>query len=759
MATVPNSPQQAPTSYPPSAVEPSAATILAGGAGPAINAEKRRALGARLASKFKQYESDRRLAELKWERSARQVLGVYDNEVERSIDKNRSRAYPKLTRWKCVSMRSRLMNLLFPADDKNWTVSPSAVPNLDDDDMAQVLTEVMLEANGEKPADELIEQKIREFARKRAARLELEIEDQLQELGGDRGCDYVSLARKVLDSGVMYGCGILKGPFVREETRRRWDMDADGKLVPVPYTAYRPHFEFVPLWDYYPDMAARRLSQMDGQFERVVMSRHQTLKLKDRPDFFADQIDAALRASPDGNYQRKAWETELRALGVQINVTASEKGKFEALVWEGYVSGHELAACGVVVPDSKLGDDLRASVWIMGDYVIRAQLDPWTSVAKDGTPVPMYHHFIFEEDESFLLGNGLPQIVRDSQLALCAVTRMALDNGAVQRVFEVNRRLAVLDQDLTVINPDQIIMRDDETPADAQYPAIRAIDIPMHLEAIQGLAQMFQRFADNETFVSAGTGGDMQEGPSEPFRTAAGASMLRGDAALPFKDVVRSFDRFTESVIGAVIGFNALLNTNPNVKGDFMPVARGATSLIAKEVLGIQLDNLAATLTPEEKQYVNMRELARARMRVRDLDTEDLVYDDAKCDQIDQQAAQQAQQQQQAQLEQIEATTRKLLSDALKNIAQAGKNTAGAQATTANVILNAIDKGMNPDDLVPQGAGDGGGQGAGPAAGPGDNGVPQGGGAGGQPGAGNAAQAAAAPAGAGGFVPAAMPAG
>lgn len=702
---------------PPSATQPSAASALQAGA-VQINPAARASLGAELAKRFRQYESDRRLAELKWERNARQYLGAYDPDIERNLDVNRSRAYPKLTRWKCVSMLSRLMNLLFQADDKNWTVTPSAVPDLEQDDLQQVLDSVMpppdpsadLQAPGagampaaappQKPDDEVIEQAIREFARKRARRMELEIEDQLQELGGNRTCDYVALCRKVLASGIQYGAGILKGPFVREETMRRWDMDATGRLIAVPYTAYRPNYEFVSLWDYYPDMAAKTLAQMDGQFERVVMSRHQVVLLKQRPDFMADQIDLFLRQWPQGNYVRRAFETELRALGVQINVTQSERNKYEAWVWDGHVNGADLAACGVNVPDNKLQDDLRAVIWIMGDTVVKAELNPWTQLDSD-TEMKSYHTFIFEDDETFLLGNGLPAIVRDSQLGLCAAVRMALDNGSVQRVFEFNTQLLSPNQDITKVNPDKIFYRDDDNPATAQYPAIRPIDIPSHMEEYQALASMFENFADQETFVGAATGGDMSKGPSEPFRTAAGASMLRGDAALPFKDVVRNFDQFTESLIGSLLTFNRIFNTNPALKGDFKPVARGATSLIAKEVLGMQLDNFAQTLTDEEKQYVNMRNLARARVRCRDLDVEDIVYDDAKCDQIDQTAAQAQQQNQQNQQQMLQAQIREILAGALKDLSQAGKNSAAAEATTANVILGALEKGLNPDQVSP----------------------------------------------------------
>ncbi|PFH12853.1 hypothetical protein [Burkholderia sp. JKS000303] len=694
----------------PSATQPNATTTLEGVHGKIDDAVLRR-VGADLASRFTQYETDRRIAELRWEMNARQYLGIYDPDIESKLDKNRSRAYPKLTRVKCVSMLSRLMNLLFPTDDKNWTVAASPVPDLDEKDLQSVLDSLMqaaapqMQAPGmpapptpAKPSDEAIEQAIRDFAKSRAKRMELEIEDQLAELGGARMADYVALCRKVLSSGIRYGCGILKGPFVEEQTQRRWGQDAAGRLVAQPYTAYRPRFEFVPIWDYYPDMSAKALNQMDGQFERVVMSKHQVIMLKQRQDFMASQIDAFLRESPTGNYVRRAFETELRAMGSALNVSQAARNKFEAIVWEGYMSGRDMANMGVDVPDDKLDEDVRANVWVMGNRVIRAQLDPWSKLKTDGE-MPMYHHFIFEEDESFLLGNGLPQIMRDSQMGLCAAVRMALDNGAVQRVFEINTRILNLHQDIEAINPDHIFYRDDDQLATMQYPAIRSIDLQSHLGELQSLAKMFQEFADTETFVNPATGGDLQKGPSEPFRTAAGASMLRGDAALPFKDVVRSFDAFTESVVGALLVFNRNFNSDQSVQGDFKPVARGATSLIAKEVLGSQLDQYAQTLQPEERPYIKWPGLARARARVRDLDTEEVVMNDSECQQVDEQRQQQAAAQQAQAQQMAAAEVRKLLSDSLKNLSQAGKNAANAEATTANTILGALEKGLNPDQV------------------------------------------------------------
>lgn len=671
---------------------------------PKLNKSALEALGVDLARKFTIYEADRRMAELKWVKNARQRLGLYDPNIEQAIGDRRSKAYPKMTRVKCVSMLSRLMNLLFQASEKNWTIAPSPVPNLHQDDLQQVLTtleKVHAEDSGGQPApltDREIEEAILIFARMRARNLEREIEDQLTELGGSRMLNYVALCRKVLESGINYGMGILAGPFTEELQTRTWRRDTNGRLYSVQVMRMRPRFDFVPIWDYYPDMSAKYLHQMEGQFQRIVMTRHELAALKKSSLYEADMIDNALKLLPEGNFQRKTFEQELLTLGTQVNVSEHKRGKFEVLMWNGFYSGNQIAELGLEVPQERLTQDVRVQIWLVDRYVIRAQIDPWEMV-NDGITVPMFHHFVFEEDETNLTGEGLPNIMRDSQLGLCASVRMMLDNASVMRNFEVNTDLLRSDQDMTNITSDKVWFREDG-PATAHLQAVRVLEIPTKIDELNALANLFRDFADQETFVSTVTGADSQKGPSEPFRSAAGASMLRGDAALPFKDVVRSFDKFTESVIGSIITFNKIFNSdNVSIRGDFQPVARGATSLIAKEVLGIQLDNFAVTLTDEEKRYVNHRELALARARVRDLDVEHIVVSEEEARRIDARIAEQESQAMMQQNEMLRAELRKVLADAFKSVSLANKNLAAAEAQTANMVLEAMESGLNLKDM------------------------------------------------------------
>lgn len=665
---------------------------------PVMNPETVERLGTKLAHDFTQYETDRRMAELRWMKNLRQRLGVYDPEIEAALDPNRSKAYPKLTRVKCVSMLARLMHLLFSGGVKNWDVVASPVPNLEMADLAQLLQEIITGAQGKEVTDEAINAAVVSFAGKRAKNLANEIADQLTEVGGDRTVDYVALVRKVLMSGITYGMGVLKGPYAKQQKQRQWLREEGGQIRPVEVDTLVPQFDFVPLWDYYPDMSARYLHQMDGQFERQVLSRQQVRELADNPVFMRDVIMKYLEDNKTGNYKAKQFETELRTMGPQQNIAHSDGRKYEILIWDGYLSGDYLHGCGVEVTPAQKVEQLRSVVWLLDGKVIRATLNPWQILNEP--KIKSYHHFIFEEDESSLVGEGLPQIMRDSQMGVCAATRMVLDNGSVVcgQNLEVNEGLLVTGQDLTSIHSHKVYRRDD-TGASAQYAAVRQIAIDSRIQELLQIKDTFVDFADKETFVSPQTGGDLSKTPSEPMRTATGASMFRGDAALPFKDVVRNFDQFTYSVFSSLIAFNKHFNKKPSIKGDFQPVALGSTSLIAKEVLGMQYDQLAQTLTQQEMLYVDWKKLLKARLDVRDMDG-GIMVDEAEATRREQIQAQTQQNDKAIQTELMRAEIRKLLADAVKSLTQSESNSAKGAAATYNAILTGLEKGVTPTEVA-----------------------------------------------------------
>lgn len=666
-----------------------------------IDSNTLRQLGGELSQTFGQYASDRRLVELKWMRNLRQYLGVYDPEIDRELGQGRSRAYPRVTRVKCISVLSRIMNLMYPGNERNWELNASPSPEMDPQDIALAIQELVKERETSgvptEPSMDMLDAAVQKLADKRAAELSRIIDDQLQELGGNQSLDVIALDRKVSQSAIMYGLGVLEGPYVREVRTTQWVAVGVDNYEPQERTIYKPQFDFLSVWDFYPDMSSRELPG-EAYFIRKVMGKSQLRKLADRKDFFSDQIKKYLSTNGQGNYKPREFETELRAMGTKAHVNdqprTDPQGKYEVLIYKGPISGSRLANMGVTVAEDKLSDDIESEIWMVDQHIIKADMNPWRRM---GVEVDTVHCFVFDEDDTSPVGNGLPNVMRDSQMSVCAATRMMLDNASVTcgPNLEVNTSLMRMDQDLTAIEAYKIWYRDDDGIT-AQFPAVRRVEVDGHLEELKGICEMFMLFADMETFVGPATGGDVQKAPSEPMRTAAGASMLRGDAALPFKDIIRNFDTFKQSVILSLVQFNRKFNPTLAPAGDYNVIARGATSLIAKEVRGMQLDILAQSLTDEERDHIDERKFVEQRFAVRDMSSLLVPEEEAqrRKDARGQMQAMMAELTKRLQL----AEERDTLSNAFKNIAQGQKNLASVDAQNTNNALAILEFGSRDDE-------------------------------------------------------------
>ena len=252
-----------------------------------INENALREFGTRLVGRFGEYKRERREVEVQWLKNLRQYLGQYDPEIADKIEADRSRAYPKMTRVKVVSMVSRLMSLLFPTSEKNWGLQASRSPTFAAETVQQVLDVWAQQNPGAQITKKELDRILKKAASIMAEKMEAEIDDQLMDIGGSAAMDYIALVRKVVFSAVLYGPGVLKGPMTLTRKQGVYTITPSGVMVDEQ-DVLRPYFEYVPCWDYYPDMSAKSFAQMDGQFQRHVFSRHQLRKLADRSDFMGD---------------------------------------------------------------------------------------------------------------------------------------------------------------------------------------------------------------------------------------------------------------------------------------------------------------------------------------------------------------------------------------------------------------------------------------------------------------------------------------
>ena len=657
---------------------------------PVIDESHLNLLGARLASMFATHESDRRQIEQRWMRNLFQVRKIYDPEVLKMIPADRSKAYPGMTAWMVRGTIARLMQMLFPQTEKNYGVRASPLPDLSTEQLQGVLDNLVQERaqGGDASQVELsgddIEKAIREFAKGKAEAMETKIDDDLQEM------EFITLARKVVRSATIYNIGILTGPFHQKIKARTWQRDINtGAYKAIEIDKFKPLFEFLPVWNYYPDMTATDINKQDGTFERHIMTRVEVEELAQRPDFIAKRVIEYLERNTAGNYRARQWESIMKGepKSAQAAIQGKEGRKYEVLSYWGHATGRELRSAGVSIPDSQIGNSFHANVWMIDSTVIKAKLAPL------GETIRHHHVFVFEDDDLSILGNGLCDTLRDSQMGLNETVRAALDNASViGPMAEVNTDMLTPGQS-HAISKHKTWMRESNGGQSDAIPAVRNISIDSHLSELLPLVQLFLSFGDKESGLPPASLGDTSGGGSEALRTQRNASMFLGAAALPVRDTVRNYDTFTISLISALVAWNKKYDPDASRDGDHNIIARGSTSLIAKEVLAQSLAEFKQSLTPDELPYIKPRALLIERAKANDIPIDELMEDEDKAEQIIKQNAQAQQAMQQSQMDLVTAQVKEVLSAALEHEAKASSEQAAVGTSVLQTIIDAINTG------------------------------------------------------------------
>ena len=595
-------------------------------------------LGHALRQEFDEAEKHRYEREVEWLKDLRQYKGQYDPEVLARIHPKRSKAFIRLTRSKVRSTDARMADMLFPAGDKNWTLRETPVPSMDPQ-LVEEYRQVILARDGEVD-QEALDKALADVAKERCAAMTKEIEDQLAE------GNYPAVARDVLHSGHLFGTGILKAPLVEQKVRKRWAKRVLGNGATVyvgdEEVQAKPFFQARPVWNIYPDPYANTLEECEFIWERHVMTKHDVRKLAKRPGFDAQRINEYLRTHSKGNIlQLKHFEAELRTISGTKSGLGSPANKYEVLERWGYLDGQRLRELGVDVPEQQLDREFEAVLWLLGDVVIKVTLNPFEQESRP------YKFYYFEKDETSIWGVGIPSLMRDPQYLFNASVRMMVDNAAMSAgpQVEVNEDLLAEDEDVESLDPFRIWLRRGRG-ADAAQPALRVYQIDSKVTEFMQLAKLFQEFGDETTSIPRFVYG--QPGAGQVSKTVGGLSMLMGQANITLKDVVKNWDDgITTPFITDMYNWNMQFNEKDNIKGDYEIVARGSTSLVAKELRSQALDAFAAsTANPLDAPYVKRGQLLKERAVALDLNPDTFVKEEEEVQQqqmMEQQLAQMTQ--------------------------------------------------------------------------------------------------------------------
>lgn len=546
-------------------------------------------LGNMLQTKLKDYVSLREPIERRMLEDLRQYHGRYDAETEAAMsskDFKRSKVFANITRSKTNAAESRIADMLFPADDKNWGINPTPIPETSKDAQGfegqQQLPPGMAPQQLGGPAGITPQQPDPEALAKKAAQgMTRVIEDQLTE------CHYNIQARRMIHQAAQLGTGVMKGPIVVSKRDRKWSKITDpasGKSVRVLEVDHRtaPAAEWVDVWNFFPDMSGKTVTECEGIFERKFVSKRQVRELARRPGYLGSQIKRVLEHGPKQYATTSDHMQKMRELAGITGVT--DDTRYELWEYHGPIDAEDLRACGCDLPEDEDTSELEAVVIFIGDIVVFADINHLETGERP------YSVWNWEEDDTCLFGYGVPYLMRTPQRILNSGWRMMMDNSGVAtgpqvavksgKIQPANGQWQVEPMKLWFVTDPTVPVND----------AFATFDINSHQGELANIMQLAKSFADEETNLPMIAQGEQGTAPD----TFAGMSMLMNAANTVLRRMVKAFDDFvTKQMITRFYDFNMQYHPDEAIKGDFEVDARGTTALLVKELQTQQLMQFA----------------------------------------------------------------------------------------------------------------------------------------------------------------------
>tara|TARA_B100001113_G_scaffold87981_2_gene70306 strand:- start:418 stop:2484 length:2067 start_codon:yes stop_codon:yes gene_type:complete len=576
-----------------------------------------------ILSKYERSKTNRLADETRWLTAYRNYRGIYGSEVQ-FTDKEKSQAFVKITKTKVLASYAQIVDVLFAGakfpiglEARKYPNNVAGEINFDpkgdpEQDVSEISTDMAIrmgvyaeklekikesvkEGSGDSPTSEIFEP-----AKKAAQNLEQKIHDQLSETEASKHL------RSVAFEMSLFGTGILKGPFAFDKEYPRWNEE--GKYDPLFETI--PKVESVSIWNFYPDPAARNISDCEFTIERHRLSRTQLRNLNNRPFFRKESIELAIEYGE--SYNPHYWEDVL-----EDTTETADLNRFEVLEFWGMMDSETAEEAGLELPEGA-EDQVQINAWICNGQIIRLVLNPFTPkrIPYQATPYELNPYSFF--------GIGVAENMSDTQLLMNGFMRLAVDNAALSSnlLIEIDETNLVPGQNLDVY-PGKVFRRQSGAPGQALF----GTKFPNVTNECLQMFDKARQLSDESTGMPSyahGIGGVMGVG-----RTASGMSMLMGAAAQNIKAVVRNIDDYLLSPLGrALFSFNMQFNFDPEFLGDLEVKARGTESLMRNEVRSQRLlQFMQMSANPQMAPFVKYDYILREIAASMDLDEDKLLND------------------------------------------------------------------------------------------------------------------------------------
>jgi len=543
----------------------------------------------------------RDIIESRWLDDLSQYHGRYTTTLKMQLKEARkSSLYINSTRPKTNTMASRLSDMLFPTDDRNWGIQPTPVPELtveaeqaataaanaelaavDDPDNQQL----QAEADQAGVATREIQAQMDE-AKQRARSMEEEISDNLNH------SKYAAQCRQVIEDGCKLGTGIIKGPVTGDRSRASWKLyDILNPEKTITGQEYRlddvddprPVYWRVNPWDYFPDMDAVNADDSEGTFERHLMNPKQLKRLSKQPGFEKKAIRELLT---DGTRDTTpTYIADLRSITGAYHDNSTDR--FHVWEFHGQLTLDEMRDIATLLEQEGILEDLQgmtvdpldeleAVVWFCQGKLLKFGLHYLDSGES------IYSVFNLEKDDASIFGFGIPYIMRDPQKAMASAWRALMDNAGLSSgpQIVVNESLIEPMNGIWALEPRKLWRK--KAGGNKGEKPFEVFNIDSNIEQLGALIEMCKKNIDDETNLPLIAQGEQG---AHITKTAQGMSLLMNSVNVIFRRIIKNWDDdITTPTIRRIYHFLMQFSPKEHIKGDYDVDARGTSVLLVREM-------------------------------------------------------------------------------------------------------------------------------------------------------------------------------
>lgn len=584
------------------------------------------------AAKTAKLEIDRQHRKIK-----RMLRGEYEpDKLAKIRARGGASVYMRLADEKSTALKAWLIDILLPADEEPWGVSPTPVPDLPPEQQEGIKQWVLslveqdmaigVEATPEDVVNRIqgiageIQQQLTEAAKEVERKVETKIKDVIVE------SNWRQALKDFIFNLVDYKAGFLKGPVFRMGKEIVWGEDGSPQVV----DKISMEFEAPNPVDMFPSPSSKTCN--DGYlFQKHSLTRKSLVAMKGVKGYDSQAINNVLRDYGQGGLRRWIYETnqnEVDRLSERPHTELDPEGTIDALQFWGSVQGLSLLEHGIEVervPD--LFAEYEVEVWQIGNYVIKAELN--------GNPLGDrgYYKSSFRKKTDQFWGDSLPEVIEDNCDVCNAAARNMVNNAGMISgpQIGVDKSAMPAGETITNITPLKVWQFHLADVANGGKPPIWFFQPKSVINDLIKLYEFFSDQADNRSGVPKYSYGQSSGGGA--INTATGFSMMMSNASRGIKLVISNIDEVIEGSIKGVYTFLRLNDPDPVLRmGDIKLIAKGSSSLVAKEQTQMRRNEFLQTaLHPVVSQIIGAEGVAKITRKVAsglDMGGEDIVPQD-----------------------------------------------------------------------------------------------------------------------------------